>query len=99
MVSRITNYNPTWKMITCCEHYKEQSDKWKIAHFMAAGFRIGSDRCNVVPILPTRDVTLVYPVEGVMWATVRGGNVYFREISPLLSSPTKPKHRRSRASG
>ncbi|MBR4501141.1 MAG: hypothetical protein IKP22_04555 [Clostridia bacterium] len=75
-------YNPTWKMITRYEHYKELGDTWKVAHFMVAGFDMGSDRYTVVPVPLTRDVTLVYPVVtttlqivGVMWATVRGGTL------------------------
>ena len=75
-------YNPTWKMITRYDHYKSLGDTWKNAHFMVAGFEMGSDRYTVVPVPLTRDVTLVYPVVtttlqivGVMWATVRGGTL------------------------
>ena len=75
-------YNPTWKMLTRYDHYKSLGDEWKVAHFMVAGFEMGSDRYTVVPVPLTRDVTLVYPVVtttlqivGVMWATVRGGTL------------------------
>ncbi len=76
-------YNPTYKMITRYEFYKEREDTWKIAHFMAAGFDVnGNDRYTVVPVSLTRDGTFVYPVVtttlqivGVMWATVKNGTL------------------------
>ncbi len=76
------NYNPTWKMITRYDHYKELGDTWKIATFYAAGFEMASSRDTVVPVSLTQNATLVYPVVtttlqivGVMWATVSDGTL------------------------